>query len=118
MVFLPVGQSVDLTFGPWLQATAGWEAGIVLRWGSPALDVLPAAGFTITSVTDNAVSIAGSGVTPAAIATPEDYMSKLSSLSNPIAAQGTAIATYQARLADDQARSSPSPARRDSGRPG
>ena len=65
---------------------------------------LPAAGFTFTSVTDNSVSIAGSGVTLAGIATLEKYVSNLSAIGNPTAAQRTALATYQARLADYQAR--------------
>ena len=65
---------------------------------------LPAAGFTYSSVTDNSVSIASSGVTPAGIAALENYVSKLSAISNPTAAQQTALATYQARLADYQAR--------------
>jgi len=65
---------------------------------------LPAAGFTYTSVTDNSVSIASSGVTPAAIATLEGYVGKLSAIASPTAAQMAALATYRARLADYQAR--------------
>lgn len=65
---------------------------------------LPAAGFTYTSVTDNSVSVAGSGVTPASLATLEKYVANLSAISNPTAAQQAALATYQARLATYQAR--------------
>jgi hypothetical protein len=65
---------------------------------------LPAAGFTYTSVTDNSVSIAGGGVTPASLATLEKYVANLSAISNPTAAQQAALATYQARLATYQAR--------------
>jgi len=65
---------------------------------------LPAAGFTYTSVTDNAVDIAGSGATPAAIASLQAYIDKLSALSNPTAAQQATLASYRARLADYRAR--------------
>ena len=66
--------------------------------------VLPAAGFTYSSVTDNSVSIAGSGITLAQIATVQAYVGKLSAVSTPTAAQQAALATYQARLTDYQAR--------------
>ena len=73
-------------------------------FGALVSGALPAAGFTYTSVTDNAVDITSGGATPAAIATLQAYVSKLSALSNPTAAQQAALATYQARLADYQAR--------------
>ena len=72
--------------------------------GALANGTLPAAGFTYTSVTDNPVSISGSGVTLASITTLEGYVARLSAIGNPTAAQRAALATYQARLADYQAR--------------
>lgn len=65
---------------------------------------LPTAAFTYSSVTDNSVSIAGSGITAADITTLETYTSNLSAVTNPTAAQRTALATYQARLTDYKAR--------------
>lgn len=65
---------------------------------------LPAAGFTWTSVTDNAVDMAGGGVTVAAIARLEAYIDRLARLTHPTAAQTAALAAYRARLADFQAR--------------
>lgn len=65
---------------------------------------LPAAGFTFTSVTNNSVNSAGSGITPAVLATVEKYIARLSAVVNPTSAQRAALATYQARLADYKAR--------------
>jgi hypothetical protein len=65
---------------------------------------LPAAGFTYASVTDNSVSIASSGITLAHITRLETLISSLSAVTKPTAAQRTALATYQALLANYKAR--------------
>jgi quercetin dioxygenase-like cupin family protein len=65
---------------------------------------LPAVGFTYSSTLDNSVQIAGAGITAAQIATLQKYVDKLAALSNPTAAQTTALVTYRTRLADYQAR--------------
>ena len=65
---------------------------------------LPAVGFTFSSVTDNSVAIASSGVTLARLAALKDYVARLKAIQNPTAGQKAALATYTARLADAQAR--------------
>jgi hypothetical protein len=65
---------------------------------------LPAASFTYSAVTDNAVSIASSGVTLERLGALKDYVARLSAIRNPTAGQRAALATYTARLADAQAR--------------
>ena len=83
-------------------AVASATAGITL--GALVNGALPAAGFTYTSVTDNSINIASSGITPTVITTLEGYVGKLSAIAHPTVAQMAALATYQARLADYQAR--------------
>lgn len=65
---------------------------------------LPAATFTYASVLENTVSISGGGVSAADIVALEGYVRKLSAVSNPTVAQRAALATYQARLVDYEAR--------------
>jgi hypothetical protein len=65
---------------------------------------LPATAFTYTSVTDNSVSIAGSGITLAHITRLQKLIKDLSAVSKPTAAQRAALATDQALLANYQAR--------------
>jgi hypothetical protein len=65
---------------------------------------LPAAGFIYSSVTDNSVSIASSGITLAHISRLQKLIGSLSAVSKPTAAQRTALADDQALLANYQAR--------------
>jgi hypothetical protein len=65
---------------------------------------LPTAAFTYTSVTDNSVNIAGSGITLAHITRLEKLISSLSAVTKPTAAQRRALANYQALLTNYQAR--------------
>ena len=65
---------------------------------------LPAAGFIHTSVIDNSVDIAGSGVTLADLTSLEAYVTDLSALRHPTTAQLSALATYRTRLAAYRAR--------------
>lgn len=78
--------------------TAGAALGALIN------GALPTASFTYGSVVDNPVEFAGAGVTAANIAALQGYVDRLAALSNPTAAQGAALTTYRARLADYQAR--------------
>jgi len=61
---------------------------------------LPAASFTYASTVDNSVNVASSGVSAADIAALQGYVDKLAAIAHPTAAQQSALAKYQARLAD------------------
>jgi hypothetical protein len=61
---------------------------------------LPSTSFTYTSVTDMSVDVSSSGISQAQIDSLERYVERLSSIANPTKAERTALATYQARLAD------------------
>jgi hypothetical protein len=85
-----------------LAATLGLTASTTL--GALVSGALPAAAFTYTSVTDNSVSIASSGITLAHISRLQKLIASLSAVSKPTAAQRTALADDQALLANYQAR--------------
>jgi len=65
---------------------------------------LPTTSFTYSSVADNSVAIASSGVTQAQITSLETYVTRLSAITDPTAAQLAALATYRARLTDYRTR--------------
>jgi hypothetical protein len=83
-------------------ALVGLTAGATL--GALVNGPLPAAGFIYSSVTDNSVNIAGSGITLVHIARLQKLIKDLSAVSKPTAAQRSALSRDQALLADYQAR--------------
>ena len=65
---------------------------------------LPTSGFIYSSVVENSVTIAGSGISASDITALEAYIEHLAAISHPTATQQAALANYRARLADYQAR--------------
>ena len=81
---------------------AGLTANATL--GALGTGALPAAAFAYTSVTDNSVNIASSGITLAHITRLQKLIASLSAVAKPTAAQRAALATDQGLLASYQAR--------------